>query len=116
MEASTLFSAALFWIVVAFYALWTLYLAVMNLKRARDAGRLSPLAKGLGTPLLVLGYLLDTLLNVVAMTLILLELPRELTISERLARHNRAASGWRKRVAQWFEPLLDPFDPSGNHI
>lgn len=98
------------------YVLWIFYLAVMNLKRARDMGLLSRTATALGTPVLIVGYLLDAVLNVVVMSLILLELPREATISQRLKRHNRDAGGWRKAVAAWFEPLLDPFDPSGNHI
>lgn len=32
------------------YALWIFYLAVMNLKRANDAGKLSKPAKFFGTP------------------------------------------------------------------
>ena len=100
----------------AFYVLWVLYLAVMNLKRVRDDGKLSKLALWLGTPVLFVGYVLDAILNIVVMTVILLEWPRELTVSERLKRHNKDAGGWRKAVALWFEPLLDPFDPSGDHI
>ena len=98
-----------------FYALWIFYLAVMNLKRVRDEGKLSKLALYLGMPVLFVGYVLDALINIFVMTLILLEIPEELTVSERLKRHNKV-DGWRKKVAQWFEPLLDPFDPSGNHI
>ena len=102
--------------LAAIYALWIFYLAVMNLKRVRDAGQLHKLALWLGTPVLIVGYLLDALVNVFVMTPILLEFPQELTVSERLKRHNRQSTGWRKSVAIWFEPLLDPFDPSGNHI
>lgn len=102
-------------IFLSFYALWVFYLAVMNLKRVKDAGNLPKIALVLGTPVLIAGWILDFVLNVTVMTVVLLELPREKTISERLHRHNRT-DGWRKKVAQWFEPLLDPFDPSGNHI
>ena len=102
--------------LAAFYVLWILYLAVMNLKRVRDQGKLSKLALYLGTPVLFVGYVLDAILNIVVMTVILLELPEELTVSERLKRHNKDSGGWRKAVALWFEPLLDPFDPSGDHI
>ena len=102
--------------LAAFYVLWILYLAVMGLKRVRDQGKLSKLALYLGTPVLFVGYVLDAILNIVVMTVILLELPKELTVSERLKRHNQDSGGWRKSVALWFEPLLDPFDPSGNHI
>ena len=103
-------------IVAAFYLLWAIYLAVMNLARAKDAGTLSRTALILGTPLLLIGFALDVLLNLTAMTLLLLELPRELTVSERLCRHNLGPDGWRRNVARWAEQLLDPFDPDGNHI
>ena len=100
----------------SFYLLWILYLAVMNLKRVKDAGLISPLALTLGYPVLFIGYLLDVLVNITVLTLVLLELPKELTVTARLKRHNRTSTGWRKSVAVWFEPLLDPFDPSGDHI
>ena len=101
---------------LAFYVLWILYLAVMNLKGARDKGLLTPLTKALGMPILFIGYLLDALLNFVVMTIILLEIPQETTVSSRLKRHNKESTGWRKAVALWFEPILDPFDPDGDHI
>lgn len=102
--------------VLGLYALWVLYLAVMNLSRAKKAGLLSRTALVLGTPVLIVGYLLDALMNLFVMTVVLVELPQEFTVSERLSRHNRESTGWRKAVAQWFEPLLDPYDPSGDHI
>ena len=100
----------------SFYLLWILYLAVMNLKRVKDAGLISPLALALGYPVLFIGYLLDILVNITVLTLVLLELPKELTVTARLKRHNRTSTDWRKSVAVWFEPLLNPFDPSGNHL
>lgn len=112
MIAATIILSAL----ASFYGLWLFYLAVMNLKRVRDLGLLSPLALAFGTPILIVGLVLDLIVNVAVMTVILLELPQETTVTSRLKRHNRASSGWRKAVAVWFEPLLDPFDPSGDHI
>lgn len=102
--------------VVGFYALWVLYLAVMNLSRVKKLGKLSRSAYVLGVPVLVVGLALDFLVNVLVMTVILLELPREATVTSRLKRHNQTGSGYRKRVAAWFEPILDPFDPSGDHV
>lgn len=99
-----------------FYLLWILFLAVMNLARAKEAGKLTKTATILGTPVLIVGYVLDFLINVLVMTIVLLEPPGEMTVSERLKRHNRESTGWRKAVAQWFEPLLDPYDPDGDHI
>jgi len=98
------------------YALWIFYLAVMSLKRAKDAGQLSTTAKALGYPVLIVGYLLDCFVNVFVMTVLLLELPQETTVTARLKRHNKDTSGWRKAVALWAEPLLNPYDPDGPHI
>lgn len=102
--------------VSSFYLLWIFYLAVMNLKRVRDIGGLTRTTIILGTPILILGYIIDFICNVFFLTFILLELPQETTVTARLKRHNRTSTGWRKAVATWFEPIVDPFDPSGNHI
>lgn len=101
--------------IISFYILWVLYLAVMNLKRVKDADKLSRTALILGTPVLIFGLLIDLICNVL-LSVPLLEMPRELTVTARLKRHNKDTSGWRKQVALWFEPILDPFDPSGDHI
>lgn len=99
-----------------FYLLWIFFLAVMNLKRVQDEGKLTKTAYALGMPVLFVGLLLDLLVNTFVMTIILLELPQEYTVTARLKRHNRTSDDWRKSIAMWFEPLLDPFDPSGDHI
>lgn len=107
-----------FYAFAALYLLWTLYLAVMNLKRARDAGKLSKPAYVLGLPLLYGGLLLDVLVNLTVCTVILREIPRkgEWTVSQRLSRHV-AGSGWRQAIAVWVGTyLLDPYDPSGKHL
>ena len=98
------------------YLLWVFYLAVMSLKRARDAGTLSKLALALGYPVLIVGWILDFIGNVIPMSIILMELPREMTITARLKRHHKSESGYRKAVADLAETILDAFDPSGNHI
>jgi hypothetical protein len=98
------------------YALWVFFLAVMSLKRAKDAGLLTTTAKCFGYPVLFMGLFLDFMGNVFVLSLLLLELPREGTVTSRLKRHNTTGTGWRKAVAAWAEQLLDPFDPSGDHI
>lgn len=100
----------------SFYALWIFYLAVMSLARAKQAGQLRKTATVLGYPVLIVGYLLDAFVNIFVLTFFLLEMPEELTVTERLKRHMRQSKGWRLSVARWFIPLLDPFDPSGKHI
>jgi hypothetical protein len=102
--------------LASLYLLWIFYLAVMNLKRAKEAGLLTKTAKVLGMPVLIVGYALDCFVNVTLMTIVLFEVPQETTVTARLKRHNRESSGWRKTVAVWAEPLLDPYDPSGDHI
>ena len=113
MNFGYLIGAALF---VLTYGLWVAYLAVMNLQRARDNGTLSKVAYVLGCPVMYGGLLLDFLANQLLMTIILLELPRELLVTARVSRHKKAGKGWRKKVAEWFcRVLLDPFDPDGCH-
>ena len=98
------------------YALWVFFLAVMSLKRAKQAGALSRPVLILGTPTLFIGYLLDFLANTFVMTVLLMELPQETTVTDRLKRHIQDGSGWRYRFSSSFRPLLDPFDPSGPHL
>ena len=97
------------------YALWVLYLASMNLIRARDAGLLPRAAYVLGLPIVAAGVLLDALVNVTVCTLLFAELPREWLVTERVTRLERSG-GWRQVVASWVcHNLLDNFDPSGKH-
>jgi len=49
-------------------------------------------------------------------TPLLLEFPRETTVTARLKRHAKE-QGWRGAVARWVAThLLDAFDPDGRHI
>lgn len=104
------------------YALFIFYAAVMNIKRVKDAGKLTTIGKVLGYPTLVIGLFLDLLVNVFVMTVVLLEIPREMTVTGRLKRHHLESIGeswidkWRMGVVKFFEPVLDPLDPSGDHI
>lgn len=102
--------------VLSPFFLWVYYLAVMGLKRARDAGTLTGISLYAGAIVLAIGYTLDAYVNVFFMTVLLLESPREATVTARLKRHLKSSTGWRCRVAEWFIPLLDQFDPSGKHI
>lgn len=103
--------------MASFVLLWILYLAVMNLQRARDAGTLPRPAYYLGMPLLYIGLAMDCIVNVVPVSVLFLEWPRECLVTQRLTRHANTTGGWRKRLALWFaRNLLDPFDPSGQHV
>lgn len=97
------------------YLLWVHYVAVMRLMQVRDAGQLTAAMKAIGYPALVVGLLLDLIVNTFVATLIFVELPREFTVSARLTRHSES-TGWRQRVAVAIRTaLLDNIDPNGVH-
>jgi hypothetical protein len=113
-------------ILVAWLAtvnLWVLYLACMNLKRAKDADRIPRVGYWFGYPVLLVGLAADFFYNVILATVLFGELPQEWLLTGRLQRYLRdpdAGQAWwlysRKTVARWLcDNLLDPFDPSGNH-
>jgi hypothetical protein len=98
------------------FMLYIVYGSVMNIKRVRDAGLLTPFGKVLGYPTLVIGLVLDLLVNILLMTIVMYEIPQEWTVTSRLKRHHAESSGWRLAVVKFFEPVLDPLDPSGDHV
>lgn len=103
------------WGLLGFYALWVFFLAAMNLARAQAAGTLPDVGKVLGLPLVALAFLLDVAINLTAGTVLLIDWPREWTLSERLERL-KAGTGWRAYLADWtLRYLLDPFDTTGGH-
>lgn len=98
------------------YLTFVHFAAVMGLQRAREAGTLTRAQKPLAYIALVIGLVLDFLLNVAVCTLLFVELPREWLVTARLIRHKRAGQGWRFRLASWLcENLLDNLDPKGCH-
>lgn len=101
------------------YILWVFYLAVMNLKRSRDAGTIPKTALVLGYPLLIVGFTIDILVNISIGSLLFLEWPnyKRLSLSARMSYLVNNDHGWRAKLAKFIgENLLDPFDPSGKHI
>ncbi len=103
-------------VLAATYLIYVFYAAVMNIKRVRDMGKLTLVGKVFGYPTLAIGLILDLFVNVTLMTVLMFELPRELTVTSRLQRHHKESTGWRLAVVKFFEPVLDPLDPSGDHI
>jgi hypothetical protein len=102
--------------IPAAWTLWVFYVAVMRLKQVRDAGKLTIAMKVFGYPLLVVGLVLDLLVNVCIGSVVFIEIPRELTLSSRLWRLSNGAPGYRQKVALWFRVnLLDAIDPDGIH-
>lgn len=104
------------------YMLWCDYAAVMNLKRVRDKWKLDvgPPLTGwelrLGIYLLLRGYLLDVIVNLVHTSIYLREWPREWIVTARINRHVATGSGWRyDRCLYIREQLLNNLDPRGEH-
>jgi hypothetical protein len=88
----------------------------MNLQRARDNGTLSRVAYTLGLPLFAAGYVLDVAVNLTIFSVLVLDLPREGTITAHINRLLKSGRPFQKTVARWFcHHLLDAFDPSGSH-
>lgn len=95
---------------------WTRYLAIMALYRVERLGDLPAVSRRLGLLLLGYGYLIDFLGNLL-LTVLFLDLPRELLMTHRLQRYVDGPNGWRRRFALWVAvDMLDPFDPKGFHI
>jgi len=94
-----------------------LYMAIMMLDHAKEAGRLPPFTeKYVAKPLLVYGLFCDFLTNLTWGTVLFLERPKEWLLSPRVARLQDMSHGYRKTVAAWVcHNLLDPFDKSGCH-
>ena len=110
--------------VVCSFLLWVFFLAVMKLRDIRDAGQLVGPIKYPGYLTLAIGYLLDAIVNVLPLSLIVLELPqwqrdpngkREWTVSERTYRLKQAG-GWRGRLSAYLRTqFLAKADKSGGH-
>lgn len=90
------------------------YAAVMNFKRVRDTVGLTRLQTVCGSYILLRGYSLDLLCNVVHMTLLLREWPRELTVTRRLRRHIEANT-LHAPLCLSLRRELDALDPAGIH-
>jgi len=101
---------------LSLYLLWLFFLAVMNLKRASDAGQLNRTALVLGAPIVIFGYVLDVVIQFSVGSLLLLDWPEEPTLSEHLHRLAKQPDGWRGTVSRWvLGTLLADFDTSGGH-
>jgi hypothetical protein len=106
--------------IAAVYILWFFYLAIMNLKRAKDSQLMTKFAYIAALPMLIGGYILDIAVNVTIGSILFLEFPhyKRLTLSARMSYHFcDGGDKWRTRLACWFaKNLLDPYDPTGSHL
>ncbi len=96
------------------YVTWAFYLLAMSLIQARNAGKLTRVALVMGYPLVIIGVLLDFLLNMVA-TVVFLDPPREYLLTIRCNRYIDGYTDWRHTAALWLcRNLLDPFEIGGH--
>jgi len=101
--------------LVVIWFTWTLFVAVMHLKRVRDKWGLTMAQKIFGYPALFIGYSLDVALNLTVFSIVFVDFPVELTVSARLERYI-GDKDWREDLAVWIrEDLLADFDPDGSH-
>lgn len=93
-------------IVISFTYVY--YVAVMSFKRKWQ--QLSTRVKIVAAPQIIIGVLLDIILNIL-ISPVFLELPRELLLTSKLKRYRRKGSGYRLRLADSLcENWLNPFD------
>lgn len=103
-------------ILLSLVIFWVLYLAAMNLLRAKAEGKLTIASYIMGTPIVLIGALIDLFFNATIFSIVFIEPPRELMLTKRLKRHIQHGVGWRKSLAFWVcRNLLNPFDHTGDH-
>jgi len=93
------------------YVMWVLFLAVMSLYAVWST--LPIVTKSLAVPAVIVAVAMDVGLNILA-TIPFLDLPHELTFSQRMGRYLRNQS-WRTPIARSIcANLLDPFQTGGH--
>jgi hypothetical protein len=106
--AGVIFGAYIFMVLT-----WVMYLAIMGLIPYRK--QMHPVAKAHAYVLVAIGLIMDTILNVVIASVLLLQPPGEFLLTTRLKK-NIKRGGWRGAVSSWVcVHLLDQFDPKGYH-
>ena len=100
--------------LAGWWVLWVLFLAVMMLKQVRDNGQLTGVAGKLGLSVLVIGYIVDFVVNMIPATILFLEVPFNLTVTARCSYYINK-EGYRGNIARWLcRNLLDPFQIGGH--
>ena len=102
--------------LASLYALWILYVLVMGFYRAQLGWRLKGLSLVLAAPFVIVGAVLDAVVQITLATLVFRDPPRHWLLTSRLQAYIRHGSGWRhdwsQSICHW---LLDPYDPTGSH-
>lgn len=103
-------------ILADLYAFFIMYVASMGMIRAHKEQKLNVFLWVICVPFVVLSLIVDVLNNVFVFTFVFAELPRELTVTERLKRHSIQRT-IRGKLARWMgTTILNAFDHTGNHL
>lgn len=103
-------------ILLSIWALWMLYVFTMGLYRLKLKNELKGINLIMGWPIVILGFVVDIIVNIVAGSLIFLDPPKELLMTSRLKRYVDKDMGWRNKLASSIcINMLDIFDPKGKH-
>lgn len=111
------------WLLLTFFiTLWVYFLAVMNLRDARNRGALVGWVRVPAYMVLFRGLLHDFAAQLVLCVLLWSKPPRkerfpwiESTVSAHVKRLVLGPNGWRRWVALRFTEALAPFDVTGKH-
>lgn len=102
--------------VINLYVFFIMYIASMGMIRAHKEQKLNNILWALCIPFVILALIIDFINNIIIFTILFLELPKELLVTDRLKRHVNKDT-LRGKISRWFgEFLLNPFDPTGNHL
>lgn len=104
------------WILLDLYVFFIMYVSSMGMIRAHKEGKLNAVLWALCSPFVAVSWIVDVIHNLTLFTLLYLELPRELTVTDRLKRHVTQHT-FRGKLSRWIaETILNPFDHTGNHV
>lgn len=104
------------YLLINLYLFFIMYVASMGMIRAHAEKKLNPVLWALCVPFVAVSLIIDVLNNLILFSLIFFEIPKELTVTDRLKRHYCQPT-IRGKLATWIgDTLLNPFDHSGNHL
>jgi hypothetical protein len=103
--------------VAFFWASWALYVFSMGIYRAYLNRKLVGLNLVMAWPIVAVAFTIDVLANITIASLIFLDPPEELLVTNRLQRYMAGdTESWRYKIASYIcDHILDIFDPNGNH-
>ena len=94
-----------------FYRTWIYYIAFMSVKKNISWIKEHKFDYYSMMPEFILGYAMDILLQMTFGTIAFWEIPKEMTLSGRVVRHQKESKGWRLQRANYLcHRYLKPFD------